>query len=74
VKRFALITFTFLALAVGYSGFQAVRHGPEGRCGVGLMPAGANYVKSDWTWIPPGWDCVYLRYPANGPYEIVERR
>jgi len=74
VKRLALITFVLLLLAIGYSGFQAVRYGPEGRCGVAPMPKGANGVQSDWTWILPGWDCVYLRYPSNGPYAIIERR
>jgi hypothetical protein len=43
-------------------------------------PAGASEVggsdsRPDWTWMPPGWDCVYSRRDRQQlPHDVARRR
>jgi hypothetical protein len=81
VKKFMAIGLAIFSLALGYVAFQAVRLGdPIDWCGtrplgerVGERPS-ADAVTSDWTFVPPGWDCVYYRGDENEREHVIVRR
>jgi hypothetical protein len=58
-----------LGLALAYVAFQGVRVGPE-PCVTVAMPPGSHEVASEWTWMPPHWDCVFYRQDENGYHEV----
>ena len=73
MKRFILLSSALLGLALAYVAFQGVRGGPE-PCGPVRMPRGTDEVATEWTWMPPHWDCVfYGRYENGYPHEISRR-
>ena len=72
MKKLILAGLAALALAVGYVGFHG--GGPWAEPCVEYIPLGADGYRDDWTWLPPGWDCVYIRVDEHGRSHDIARR
>ena len=70
------LSFSFLGVGVAYVAFQVVRLGddPITWCGTRSERPGADAITADWTWIPPGWDCVYYRLDDSEREHVIARR
>ena len=74
MKAFILLSSGVLGLALAYVAFQGVRGGRE-PCQAVSMPRGVDEVATEWTWMPPHWDCVFYRRDKDGyPHEVSRRQ
>ena len=64
----AFIAFVLLA------GTAVQAHQVGDRCAV-HAPLGGHESRVEWTWAPPGWDCVYSKRDRHQlPHDVARRR